>query len=71
MNGVFIKDISLLGRDIKRVIIIDNNAENFQLQSDNGICIKSWFGDHNDVALTIIYPILKSMYIVTRRDTIV
>lgn len=30
-NGVYVKDLSRLGRDLARVIIVDNNAENFQL----------------------------------------
>ncbi len=60
LNGIFIKDLSLLGRDIRKVLIIDNNAENFQLQPENGICIKSWFGEQEDLALTIIFPVLKS-----------
>jgi len=50
----------MLGRDLKRVLIIDNNPENFQLQPENGICIKSWFGDPQDIALSVIFPVLKS-----------
>ncbi len=45
-NGVFIKDLSKLGRDIKKVCIIDNNKENFGLQPENGLHISSFFGDH-------------------------
>ena len=47
-NGVFIKDLSKLGRDIKKVCIIDNNKENFGLQPDNGLHISSFLGDQND-----------------------
>jgi len=50
-NGHFIKDLSKLGRDISKVIIIDNVAENFKNTPDNGILIKSWFGDTDDNAL--------------------
>jgi TFIIF-interacting CTD phosphatases, including NLI-interacting factor len=38
---VFIKDLSRLGRDLSKVIIIDNVAENFRLQPGNGLFIKS------------------------------
>ena len=47
-NGVFIKDLSKLGRDIKKVCIIDNNKENFGLQPENGLHISSFLGDQND-----------------------
>jgi CTD small phosphatase-like protein 2 len=57
-GNYFIKDLSKLGRDLSRVIIIDNVAENFQLQPNNGIFIKSWFDDPDDTALNELLPIL-------------
>ena len=44
----FIKDISKLGRDLKKVIIVDNIANNFKLNPENGIQIAPFFGDEND-----------------------
>jgi CTD small phosphatase-like protein 2 len=44
----FIKDLSKLGRDIKKVIIVDNISNNFRLNPENGIQIKPFFGDNND-----------------------
>ena len=36
----------MLGRDIKKTIIIDNLADNFMSTCpDNGIEIESWYGD--------------------------
>ena len=48
INGVFIKDLSKLGRDINKVVIIDNNKDNFSLQPENGLHICSFLGDQND-----------------------
>ncbi len=56
---VFVKDLSRLGRDLSKMIIVDNVAENFQLQPDNGIFIKSWFDDMSDTALGELSPLLK------------
>jgi len=58
---VFVKDLSRIGRDLSKTIIVDNVAENFQLQPDNGIFIKSWFDDQNDTALSELAPLLKQI----------
>ena len=48
VNGIFIKDLSKLGRDISKVLIVDNNKDNFSLQPENGLHICSFLGDQND-----------------------
>eukprot|EP00826_Nyctotherus_ovalis_P007401 TRINITY_DN11841_c0_g2_i1.p1 TRINITY_DN11841_c0_g2~~TRINITY_DN11841_c0_g2_i1.p1 ORF type:complete len:123 (+),score=12.77 TRINITY_DN11841_c0_g2_i1:491-859(+) len=58
-NNSYIKDLSLLGRNLKKVIIIDNIADNFQLQRDNGILIRSWIDDSSDTALEELSPLLR------------
>ena len=58
-NNSYIKDLSRIGRDLSRIIIIDNIADNFQLQPDNGILIRSWIDDSNDTALEELSPLLK------------
>lgn len=50
-NNVFIKDLSRIGRDLSKTIIIDNIKENFHLQAQNGIHIKHFLGDENDTEL--------------------
>ena len=60
-GSVYLKDLSRLGRDIKRMIIVDNIPENFQLQQDNGIFITSWFEDAADTALDELCSILKDI----------
>ena len=44
-NGEYIKDLSLLGRDIKNIIIVDDIPQVFKMQERNGICIKAFYGD--------------------------
>lgn len=39
--------------------MVDNVAENFQLQPENGICIKSWIDDKNDQGLIQLSPLIK------------
>ena len=57
-DGVYQKDLSKIGRDLSKTLIVDNSAENFQLQPDNGIYIKSWYDDPEDIALLQLAPLL-------------
>ena len=53
-NGSYIKDLSKLGRDLSKVVIVDNNKDNFSLQPENGLFISSYFGEQNDDELYIL-----------------
>ena len=44
-NGDYVKNLALLGRDLKRIIIVDDIPHVFKLQKSNGICIKAFYGD--------------------------
>jgi len=58
----YIKDLSRIGREIENMIIVDNMPQNFNLQKENGIFIKSFYGDDNDdTALIDLAPILISI----------
>ena len=62
MDNIFVKDLSKLGRDLSKVIIIDNMPQNFKLQKENGIFIKSFNGDNKkDSTLFDLIPILKKI----------
>jgi Dullard-like phosphatase family protein len=59
INNVIVKDISLIGRNISKIIIVDNMQQNFKLQKENGILISSFWGeDSNDKALLQLGRIL-------------
>ena len=62
-GNYFIKDLKQLGRDLAKTIIVDNVSENFQLQNENGILIKSWYEDLNDTALLELSPFLETISI--------
>jgi CTD small phosphatase-like protein 2 len=65
---VFLKDLSRLGRDLTKTIIADNVAENFSLQNDNGIFVKTWFDDPNDVMLESLAPLLREIVVRKVKD---
>ena len=61
-NNDFVKDLSRLGRDLSKVIIVDNMPQNFRLQKENGIFIKTFWGDDiYDTALFDLGNILEKI----------
>ena len=60
-NNLYIKDLSNIGRDLSKVIIVDNNKDNFILQPENGILIKSWYNDPEDKALLGLGKVLEGV----------
>ncbi len=56
-----IKDLSKLGRDIKKIIIVDNMPQSFKLQKKNGICIKGFYGNLKDETLKDLSEILEKI----------
>lgn len=47
-DGVYVKDLSRLGRDLNKTLIVDNIRDNYERQKDNGIEILTWLSDPED-----------------------
>ena len=60
----FVKDISRIGRDMKKIIIIDNMEQNFRLNKKNGIKIKPFYGDQND---KVLYELSKILVMIVKQ----
>ena len=68
-NNNFVKDISLIGRDISKIIIVDNDEKCFGLNKENGIKIKTFNEENsNDNKLFELKKILKDLYIQNFED---
>ena len=58
-EGCYFKDLRIINKDFKDIIIIDNNPISYIWNKENGIPIKSWFDDLNDNELIKLIPFLK------------
>ena len=63
IGNKYIKDLSKIGRDLSKTLIVDNNPHSFKFQHENGILISSYFGEkNNDKALVELQKLLIKIY---------
>ena len=65
-HGLYLKDIKIIQKDLKDVIIIDNNPVSYVMNQHNGLPILTWYDDLNDRELINFIPLLK--YLSTEDD---
>ncbi|ORY00678.1 NIF-domain-containing protein [Basidiobolus meristosporus CBS 931.73] len=61
-GGSFVKDLSLLGRDLDSVIIVDNSPTSYLLHPSNAVPVSSWFNDLHDSELLDLGPFLQDIH---------
>jgi len=61
VNGIYVKDLSQLGRDLRNVILVDNSPNSFLLQPENAYHIKNFFDDKKDRELDKLEAFLENM----------
>ena len=62
IDNEFVKDLTRIGRPLDKIVIVDNMPQNFRLQKENGINIKSFWGeDIYDNALINLKTILTNI----------
>jgi CTD small phosphatase-like protein 2 len=54
--------LSKLGRSLEKTVIVDNVADNYKYQADNGLNISNFEGDENDTELDHLLQDLYEMF---------
>ena len=67
-NGVSIKKLNMIGRDLKKVIFVDNLKANAKYNMNNLYHIKSWYSDIMDNQLILLKNKLKDIVISGKFD---
>jgi Dullard-like phosphatase family protein len=57
----FIKDLSILNKHLKDVVIVDNLALSYALQPENALPVDTWIDDKKDKQLYNLIPILRHL----------
>ncbi|CAD5206790.1 unnamed protein product [Bursaphelenchus okinawaensis] len=59
--GNYVKDLTRLGRDVDKVIIVDNSPISYAFHPENAIAVRTWFDDPNDTELLDMLPLLEQL----------
>ncbi|XP_064465954.1 carboxy-terminal domain RNA polymerase II polypeptide A small phosphatase 1-like isoform X2 [Ornithodoros turicata] len=60
-RGNYVKDLGRLGRDLHRVVIIDNSPASYIFHPDNAVPVGSWFDDMSDTELRDLVPFFEKL----------
>ncbi|KAM7359029.1 CTD small phosphatase herzog isoform 2-T2 [Cochliomyia hominivorax] len=60
-RGNYIKDLNRLGRDLQKIVIVDNSPASYIFHPDNAVPVKSWFDDASDCELLELIPLFEKL----------
>ncbi|XP_043841996.1 CTD small phosphatase-like protein isoform X1 [Dromiciops gliroides] len=60
-RGNYVKDLSQLGRELSKVIIIDNSPASYIFHPENAVPVQSWFDDMADTELLDLIPFFEGL----------
>ncbi|XP_019910621.2 uncharacterized protein LOC105026538 isoform X1 [Esox lucius] len=60
-RGNYVKDLSRLGRELNKVVIVDNSPASYIFHPDNAVPVASWFDDMADTELLDLIPFFERL----------
>lgn len=68
-DGDYVKDLSYLNRDLKKVVVVDADPHHVKKQPENAIILPKWKGDPKDTTLIDLIPFLENLANLGYQDT--
>lgn len=60
-QGCYVKDLSRLGRDLRKTVILDNSPASYIFHPENAVPVQSWFDDMADTELLNLIPVFEEL----------
>uniref|UniRef100_A0AAZ3QCV7 protein-serine/threonine phosphatase n=1 Tax=Oncorhynchus tshawytscha TaxID=74940 RepID=A0AAZ3QCV7_ONCTS len=60
-QGFYVKDLSLLGRELHKTLILDNSPASYIFHPENAVPVVSWFDDVEDAELLHLLPVFEDL----------
>jgi Dullard-like phosphatase family protein len=61
LNGMYVKDMSMIGRKLEDIILLDNSPISYMYQQENGLPIVNWYDSPTDRELSKYTAILEAL----------
>ncbi|XP_069054302.1 carboxy-terminal domain RNA polymerase II polypeptide A small phosphatase 2 [Lepisosteus oculatus] len=60
-QGCYVKDLSRLGRELSKTLILDNSPASYIFHPENAVPVVSWFDDSEDSELLNLIPVFEEL----------
>ncbi|XP_016139304.1 carboxy-terminal domain RNA polymerase II polypeptide A small phosphatase 2 isoform X2 [Sinocyclocheilus grahami] len=60
-QGCYVKDLSRLGRELHKTLILDNSPASYIFHPENAVPVLSWFDDSEDTELLHLIPVFEEL----------
>ncbi|XP_028854920.1 carboxy-terminal domain RNA polymerase II polypeptide A small phosphatase 2 isoform X1 [Denticeps clupeoides] len=60
-QGCYVKDLSRLGRQLNKTLILDNSPASYIFHPENAVPVVSWFDDLEDTELLNLLPVFEEL----------
>ncbi|MBN3317703.1 CTDS2 phosphatase, partial [Atractosteus spatula] len=60
-QGCYVKDLSRLGRELSKTLILDNSPASYIFHPENAVPVVSWFDDFEDSELLSLIPVFEEL----------
>ncbi|XP_014251651.1 carboxy-terminal domain RNA polymerase II polypeptide A small phosphatase 1 [Cimex lectularius] len=60
-RGNYVKDLNKLGRNLQKVVIVDNSPASYIFHPDNAVPVASWFDDMTDTEMLDLIPFFENL----------